>query len=165
MTPWHIRCPKGTASFGPCQMVLHKSSKGELQCCESVRSVKGTLGHSFRNKYIKGLHYKQMTLNKQIIFNTKKNNIPEPARIDLSPMLSSIPTSIILMPFHHKPNFFWQNDSTPYICSRGCSSSCEQVHCTVVSGLPTCAHMWHVASSLQRRAGEAVHICVQSLWT
>lgn len=34
----------------------------------------------------------------------------------------------------------------------GCSASCEQVYCTVVSGLPTCAQTWHVASSPLRRS-------------
>lgn len=90
-----------------------------------------------------------------------KSQQPWSSCFDLRPTLSSILTSIIIMPFHHKLNVFWQNDRMPFIRSGGCSSSCEQVLGAAVSSLLTCTQMWHVASSSLRR----VRICVQYLCT
>lgn len=115
------KCPQGAASFGPCQMILHKKLWGEVHCVSCQQRV------IVVNKCIKSLHCRWMI---------QKTTSPQPSQSQQprtsSPWLGTFVlnnafTAIIVKPFHRKPNCFWQNDRTPYL--RWGSSSC--VLCTV----------------------------------
>lgn len=112
--------------------LMHKLQRW-ITLCQSVRSHTSTLSH-ISNKY---MNYCSL---QQILLSAKKPNRPWKILLWFRTYstLSSNLTSINIMPFHRKPNVFWQNDRMPHIHSGGRGSSCEQAYYTAVSGLSSC---------------------------
>lgn len=93
--------------------LMHKLQRW-ITLRESVRSNTSTLSH-ISNKY---MNYCSL---QQILLSAKKPNRPWKILLWFRTYstLSSNLTSINIMPFHRKPNVFWQNDRMPHIHSGG----------------------------------------------